>query len=900
MKPFYTFLILLSALASGYGQEIALPSPGYSNDFNADMVTGSFSVAVPLFDMETASPDLSLNARLTFNRSVYDNSNGQNYELKSFLPAGMEFNIIPAINKSIKGHNQIDDELYYNTPNPFTNPVSPRPTRPEPNIYSFDIFGLQGKFYFEQQEDQMVLKKLYTSDYADIKANITFTRVKIADSSTDYNRPEYNYTFQVHAFEVTDKNGFVYLFTERQESGYYYASSNTFYDGKRANFNPYTKSFLLKQVKDRFGRVLLDYHYASYASQITNGAKTYNYTQKYLNYITVAHTGSVVFEFDESLKKYRGVKVYNLFGGQSSPVHDITISTGVDPQIVFYNKDRSAAHRHSFTHTASATQYTLPTGGRTLYEMEDNTYAFTRFSGNIFFTQPFDQMEETFTDVPVTFNFVSQRWQFSYPDEDLYNHPLYLTFTAKLSPIADGNGNMSYIRLGLANQAGNILTTFSSEMENEIRPTLQLHQGQFPTRQFYFKSMSGNTSDISNIKLRKRTMELNPTKMMEKKTEGKRLKKVTQYESNNAIVSETFFRYVMQGDPYRSSGAIPTHQFTQDDFSQRYGVPYVPCVYRYVGVEKAGTGKTVYGFDYTGAGGSNIALLLKPETAIPVEQYAYTDSNTLISQSISTPSFFIFPVGDTSIAYEQGGMLERMDKTTTEYAENVSKAVQAITHWDRDTRNVTRQEIKDITTGEVFISDQTFVKNHEAYFPETVKKYKNGQMLNQSTFEYAPFNGNPQIVNLSKSYVGKSTLPVEVDREITRYDAYGNVLEYKTKTGMVVSQVWGYNDTKLVAELKNVPYSSINTTTIAAIQTASNASAYNETNLNTAFTQLRSAHTNGFVTTYTYTPLVGITSVTDANGRKESYRYDSFNRLYRIVNHEGLVTKEYQYNTKNQ
>ncbi len=900
MKPFYTFLIALAALGNLYAQEIALPSPGYSTDFNADMVTGSFSVAVPLFDMETASPDLSLQARLIFNRNVYDNSVEQNYALKSFLPPGMEFNIIPAINKSIKGHDAIDDELYYNTPNLYTNPVEARPMRPQPNIYSFDIFGLQGKFYFEQQEGQMVLKKLYTSDYADIKANITFTRVKIADSSPSYNRPEYNYTFQVHSFEVTDKNGFVYMFNDVQESGYYFSSSNVFYDGKRAQFNPYKKSFLLKQVKDRFGRVLLDYHYGSYASQITNGSKTYNYTQKYLNYITVAHTGSVVFEFDETVKKYRGVKVYNLFDGQSSLIHDITISTGPDPQIVFYNKDRSAAHRYSFNHTPTTTQYILPTGGSTLYEMEDNTYGFTRYGANNFFTEPLDQMEDTFTDVPVTFNLVSQRWQFSYPDEDLYNHPLYLTFNAKLSPIVDGNGNMSSIRLGLANQAGSILTYFSAEMENEIRPTLELHQSQFPTRQFYFKSASGNTSDISNIKLRKKTRVLNPTKMMEKKAEGKRLKKVTQYERNNVIASETFFRYVMQGDPYRSSGAVPLQYYRQNDFSQLYGVPYVPCVYRYVGVEKAGAGKTVYGFDYTGAGGSTVALLIRPETSIPVEEYAYTDNGTLISQSSSTISYFNYPVADTSIAYEQSGMVERMDKTTTEYTGTASRAVQTITQWDMDTRHVIKQEIKDMNTGEVFVSDQTFVKKHQTYFPETVKKYKNSQLLNQSAFEYTPVSGNPQVVNLSKSYVAKSTLALEIDKEITRYDAYGNVLEYKTKTGRVVSQIWGYDGTQLVAELKNVAYGSISAATITAIQTASNAASYNETNLNTAFTQLRDAHANGFITTYTYRPLVGMTSVTDANGRRESYQYDSFNRLYRVVNHEGQVTKEYQYNTKNQ
>jgi len=53
------------------------------------------------------------------------------------------------------------------------------------------------------------------------------------------------------------------------------------------------------------------------------------------------------------------------------------------------------------------------------------------------------------------------------------------------------------------------------------------------------------------------------------------------------------------------------------------------------------------------------------------------------------------------------------------------------------------------------------------------------------------------------------------------------------------------------------------------------------------------------VTTYTYRPMVGIASITDAAGREERYQYDTFNRLYQVVNHEGLVTQRYQYNYKN-
>lgn len=51
------------------------------------------------------------------------------------------------------------------------------------------------------------------------------------------------------------------------------------------------------------------------------------------------------------------------------------------------------------------------------------------------------------------------------------------------------------------------------------------------------------------------------------------------------------------------------------------------------------------------------------------------------------------------------------------------------------------------------------------------------------------------------------------------------------------------------------------------------------------------------MTTYTYNPLVGMTSVTDPSGRTNTYKYDSFNRLQTILDQDGNVLKtiDYQY-----
>lgn len=50
------------------------------------------------------------------------------------------------------------------------------------------------------------------------------------------------------------------------------------------------------------------------------------------------------------------------------------------------------------------------------------------------------------------------------------------------------------------------------------------------------------------------------------------------------------------------------------------------------------------------------------------------------------------------------------------------------------------------------------------------------------------------------------------------------------------------------------------------------------------------------MSTYTYTPGVGITSVTDTNNKTTFFDYDTYSRLKRIKNEKGEITKSFEYN----
>ena len=54
----------------------------------------------------------------------------------------------------------------------------------------------------------------------------------------------------------------------------------------------------------------------------------------------------------------------------------------------------------------------------------------------------------------------------------------------------------------------------------------------------------------------------------------------------------------------------------------------------------------------------------------------------------------------------------------------------------------------------------------------------------------------------------------------------------------------------------------------------------------------------GYITTYTYKPLVGMLSETQPNGNTVYYEYDAFGRLKNVKDNNKKTVKSYEYNYK--
>ncbi|SDQ40737.1 hypothetical protein SAMN05421664_1488 [Chryseobacterium soldanellicola] len=157
-----------------------------------------------------------------------------------------------------------------------------------------------------------------------------------------------------------------------------------------------------------------------------------------------------------------------------------------------------------------------------------------------------------------------------------------------------------------------------------------------------------------------------------------------------------------------------------------------------------------------------------------------------------------------------------------------------------------------------------------------------------------------------KSYdIQNNTSSTEVTYD--KYDSKGNLQQYTTKDGVSVTIIWGYNNIQPIAKVEGATYDQlVNSGLISAIVSASDLDAANPANEAALITALDSFRNNsalsGYqVSTYTYDPLIGVTSITPPSGIREVYLYDTANRLKEIreSNATGKLLKEFKYNYKN-
>lgn len=167
-------------------------------------------------------------------------------------------------------------------------------------------------------------------------------------------------------------------------------------------------------------------------------------------------------------------------------------------------------------------------------------------------------------------------------------------------------------------------------------------------------------------------------------------------------------------------------------------------------------------------------------------------------------------------------------------------------------------------------------------------------MLSKQTTVYSDLNNDNNLVLPYKVITQKDSISQQEQVLYEQYDDKGNLLQYKKPEGMIVSFIWGYSDQYPVAKVENSTYSAIE-----GLTEFGNNFAISDSLSTTQENALRTL-SNSMVTTYTYDPLVGVTSITDPSGYISYYVYDDFNRLQFIKDKDGVVLKSYKYHYQGQ
>lgn len=204
--------------------------------------------------------------------------------------------------------------------------------------------------------------------------------------------------------------------------------------------------------------------------------------------------------------------------------------------------------------------------------------------------------------------------------------------------------------------------------------------------------------------------------------------------------------------------------------------------------------------------------------------------------------------------------------------------------------------------------------------PLVKSNYKNTTFINRTQTLYG-FNSDftkPTLPIKELSYSedktailgGSYTIPITsyatTELSYDEYDDKGNLLQYTTKSGISTSIIWGYHHTKPIAKIVGATYAQLTSLPgigIFGILSASDQDEQDPTRehlLIDALDNFRSNPnlSNYQITTYTYDPLIGVTSITPPSGLREVYTYDNANRLEFIKDVYGNILKDYQYHYK--
>lgn len=186
------------------------------------------------------------------------------------------------------------------------------------------------------------------------------------------------------------------------------------------------------------------------------------------------------------------------------------------------------------------------------------------------------------------------------------------------------------------------------------------------------------------------------------------------------------------------------------------------------------------------------------------------------------------------------------------------------------------------------IVDSTFI---DSKFLERVKT----NYSSQHGGVYQPYGGVIEPFSV-ESQIGNNASKIRL--QYAQRDSYYNPVYLIQNEATNIVYLWSYNYLYPVAKIEGLTYSDVvSALTQNFIDNLSATLIPTANQLNTIRTAL--AAKTALVTTYTYKPLIGITTATDPRGVTTNYTYDTFNRLYLVRNDDQNIIGRNRYGYQN-
>ncbi|CAD7807304.1 hypothetical protein CHRY9390_01638 [Chryseobacterium aquaeductus] len=195
--------------------------------------------------------------------------------------------------------------------------------------------------------------------------------------------------------------------------------------------------------------------------------------------------------------------------------------------------------------------------------------------------------------------------------------------------------------------------------------------------------------------------------------------------------------------------------------------------------------------------------------------------------------------------------------------------------------------------------------------PKKIKNFNNNLLLSQDEITYKTLNANPKslvVDEAKKTYFNNAAQSSKL--KFTRYDSYGNVIEYQKENGNYVSVIMDSKGSKPLAKIEGIQYDGLASylpniqkpyisNSSDALTNQADPVAYanaKDIELRGYVAGMRNNLSNAMVTSYTYDSYDRLKTVTAPNQSVEFYQYDGLGRLLNIKDMEGRILREYSYN----